>query len=70
MATRVVFADKPETLIRKSPSTASNVRVVNHVLLGTWLKVIDEDGDFFEVVTRKAGTGGWVQGRHQTDTGI
>lgn len=60
MATKVVFADKPETIIRKRPSIASSVKVLNHVLLGTWLEVIDEDGDFFEVVTRKSGPGGWV----------
>ena len=42
MADTIVFADKPETVLRKSPKKSA--KAVNHVLLGTWLKVVDEDG--------------------------
>lgn len=62
MPATVVFADKPETIIRKAPSASA--KALNHVLLGTWLGVKDESGDFLEVTTRKAGRGGWV---HKSD---
>ena len=58
MADTIVFADQPETIIRKDASRSA--KVVNHVLMGTWLKVVDNDGDFFKVRTQKAGAGGWV----------
>jgi beta-lactamase superfamily II metal-dependent hydrolase len=58
MADTIVFADKPETILREQPNASA--KVLNHVLMGTWLKVVDEGGSFFKVETRKAGPGGWV----------
>ncbi len=58
MADTIVYADRPETIIRKAPSNSA--KILNHVLMGTWLKVLDEDGDFLKVETRRAGPGGWV----------
>ena len=58
-----VFADLPETRIYEDADTDS--RVLNHVLLGTYLDVVDESGDFYEVETRRAGPGGFVV---KTDT--
>lgn len=41
------------TVLRKSPKKSA--KDVNHVLLGTWLKVVDTDGDWLGVETWKAG---------------
>jgi beta-lactamase superfamily II metal-dependent hydrolase len=53
-----VFANRPETRLFEDADTDS--RVLNLVLLGTYLDVIDESGDFYSVETRRAGPGGFV----------
>ena len=55
---RYVYGDKPETILRAS--TRSRARRVNHVLLGSLLEVVGEQGNFFEVDTLGKGEGGWV----------
>lgn len=63
----IVYADKPETVLQKSRS--NNARAVNHVLLGTWLKVLQEDGAWYEVEPRpNRGKGGWVRKSHTRTT--
>ena len=53
----IVYADKPETVLRKSSSNSA--RAVNHVLMGSWLNVLQEDGSWYEVVPRSnRGKGG------------
>jgi len=59
MPDAIVFADKPETILRQLPKASA--RILNQVLLGTWLKVVGEDGAYFQVETRRAGPGGWVR---------
>jgi beta-lactamase superfamily II metal-dependent hydrolase len=54
----VVYGDKPETILRKHP--AKKASAINHVLLGTYLEVLDEEGDWYLVATRRSGPGGWV----------
>ena len=68
MADTIVYADKPETVLRKSPNKSA--KHVNHVLLGTWLKVVDEDGDWLSVEPRKAGKPGWVHNDDVRDTPV
>ena len=53
-----VFGNHPETIIRCFADHSAPV--VNHVLLGTYLEVLKEDGDFYRVATRSAGPSGWV----------
>ncbi|MGI9601116.1 MAG: MBL fold metallo-hydrolase, partial [Acidimicrobiales bacterium] len=53
-----VFANRPETRLFEDADADSTV--VNHVLLGTYLGVLDEVDGFYEVVTRRAGRGGFV----------
>jgi|GEM_PF-674657 len=57
-----VYGDKPETILYERPTRQS--RKLNHVLLGTYLIVTDEDGDWLHVTTRSEGPGGWV---HRSD---
>jgi hypothetical protein len=59
----IVFADKPETILRKNASNSA--RAANHVLMGTWLKVLTEDGAWYKVEPRpNRGEGGWVRKSH------
>ena len=65
--TTIVYADKPETILQGRPS--SSARAVNHVLMGTWLKVLGEDGAWYEVEPRaNRGKGGWVRKSHTRAT--
>lgn len=61
-----VYGDQPETLLRASPRNSA--RRVNHVLLGTLLKVLGEDGDWYEVTPLGLGANGWVRKDHTRDT--
>jgi beta-lactamase superfamily II metal-dependent hydrolase len=54
----VVYGNKPETILRADHR--SNARQTNHVLLGTWLKVLSRHGEWIEVETAGRGPGGWV----------
>ncbi len=57
-----VYGNKPETIIRNSPR--SNARRVNHVLLGSILRVVNSEGDWLEVDSLGKGESGWV---HEND---
>ena len=62
MAT-VVYGNRPETILRTSKS--DNASATNHVLFGTWLEVVQEDGAWYEVKPRpNKGKGGWVRKAH------
>lgn len=54
----IVYGNVPETLLYKRPSKRSSR--ANHVLLGTWLKVVDDQDDWYKVETASRGPGGWV----------
>ena len=60
-----VYGDRPETLLRAS--ARNSARRVNHVLLGTLLKVLGEDGDWYEVSPLGLGQNGWVRKDHTRD---
>ena len=63
----IVYADKPETILQKCFN--SSARAVNHVLMGTWLKVLQADGAWYEVEPRSnRGKGGWVRKSHTRTT--
>ncbi len=53
-----VYGNKPETILYKSPNGKKSI---NHVLLGTWLEVIDSNDEWLEVKTAGRGPGGWVR---------
>ncbi len=56
---KVVFANKPETILRKHPR--SNASAANHVLMGTWLQVLECNDRWLKVKPRSnRGSGGWV----------
>jgi beta-lactamase superfamily II metal-dependent hydrolase len=55
---KVVYGDKPETILREQPSKGAPP--INHVLLGTYLEVLEEEGDWLLVATRRSDPGGWV----------
>ena len=59
---KVVYANEPELIIRKSHQ--ENSKKVNHVLLGTWLRVMSEHEDWLQVETAGRGVGGWVRKRN------
>ena len=59
----IVYGNRPETILRQSAN--ENARKTNHVLMGTWLEVVDTDGQWLKVKPRSnRGRGGWV---HQDD---
>ena len=53
-----VYGNRPETVIYAAPDGR---RVSNHVLLGTWLDVVNDNADWYEVQTAGRGPGGWVR---------
>ncbi|WP_281559967.1 MBL fold metallo-hydrolase [Thalassomonas sp. RHCl1] len=53
-----IYGNKPETVIRAS--ARSRARRVNHVLLGSILKVVSTEGDWLEVDSLGKGDSGWV----------
>lgn len=55
---RSVYGNEPETILFAEPRR--NSRKLNHVLLGTYLLVEEEDGDWLRVSTHTEGPGGWV----------
>lgn len=61
----IVFGNKPETILHSRPHKDS--RKTNHVLLGTYLEVIEENANWYKVITKSAGKGGWVQKSHVRD---
>lgn len=56
---KIVFGDKAETILHSQPKTSS--RKLNHVLMGTYLVVEEERGNWYRVVTKSEGKGGWVK---------
>ncbi len=58
----IVYGNKPETILRADHR--ANAKALNHVLLGTWLKVFERHGDWIKVETASRGPGGWV---HEND---
>lgn len=63
MSEIIVYGDRPETVLRVRP--LASAAASNHVLMGTWLRVVQEDGDWYEVMPRaNRGRGGWVQKSH------
>ncbi len=60
-----VYANCPETILRKEPKGSG--KELNHVLLGTYLEVLDDQGSYYQVATRRAGPGGWVAKGDTTD---
>ena len=64
----VVYADKPETILWTSRDGG---RKTNHVLMGTWLKILQEDNGWYEVQPRSnRGKGGWVPISHTRSTPV
>ena len=57
--TEIVYGDRPETILRSKPRVSATK--VNHVLLGTFLKVEGEDGDWYSVDPLGLGKPGWVK---------
>ncbi len=62
----VVFGNRSETIIRKT--ARKDGRIVNKVLLGTFLRVIEDHDPWLKVETRNAGTGGFVHRDDIRDT--
>ena len=63
----IVYANKSETILRKTKSNSASA--ANHVLMGTWLRVLQEDGAWYEVEPRpNRGKGGWVRKADTRDT--
>ena len=60
-----VYGNKPETILYKAPNGRKSS---NHVLLGTWLEIIDSNDDWYEVRTAGRGPGGWVRKNDVTQT--
>lgn len=61
--TTVVYANEPETILRKQRNHTASA--ANHVLMGTWLEVRDEEGAWYHVQPRSnRGKGGWVLKSH------
>ncbi|MEE8244704.1 MAG: MBL fold metallo-hydrolase [Pseudomonadales bacterium] len=56
----VVYANDPETIIRKRKSLAKSAEKTR-VLMGTWLRVISEEEEWFQVETRTGKKRGFVQ---------
>ncbi len=55
-----VYGNKPETKLYETSKTRRN-EVVNHVLLGTRLDVLDETSKAYRVDSRGLGRSGWVK---------
>mgnify|MGYP000672261388 CR=1 FL=1 len=62
-----VYGNKAETLIFK---TDKFKRVINHVLLGTRLDVVNEKQDAYEIDARGRGKSGWVKKKDVRNTPI
>ena len=63
----VLFANHSETVLRKRPRRSAGA--ANHVLMGTWLQVLETDGDWLKVRPRSnRGRGGWVLRSHTRST--
>ena len=60
-----VYGNKAETILYTS---TSGKKKTNHVLLGTWLNIVDSTDDWFKVETAGRGPGGWVRKSDVTDT--
>ena len=55
----IIYANQPETMLRSRARRSA--RRTNHVLMGTWLEVLAETEDWYEVKPRSnRGNGGWV----------
>lgn len=55
----VVYANRIETLMRSRKSTAKSA-TRRHLLMGTWLRVLAQDGEWLEVVDRTGAHAGFV----------
>ena len=62
-----VYANEPETWLRHSKSMAEAAKRQN-VLLGTWLRVLSDEGDWLDVETRKRDKRGFVPRSEVRDT--
>ena len=65
---RYVYGNKPETILY--PSAKRSSRHSNHVLMGSTLEVIREDGDWLNVDSLGKGKPGWVNKKDVRDTPI
>ncbi|MCP5021136.1 MAG: MBL fold metallo-hydrolase [bacterium] len=61
-----VYANRQETILRQDPK--AKAKELNHVLLGTYLEVLDSKGSYYQVATRRAGPGGWVAKADTTES--
>lgn len=61
-----VFGNEPETILRSGPRLSA--RKVNHVLMGSILEVVTDDGDWIEVDSMGKGRSGWVRRQDVRDT--
>lgn len=59
MATDFKYAAKNEASVYESVMNNTGKKVINKILLGTYVKIVGEDGDFYQVQT--AGPDGWVK---------
>jgi len=63
-----VYGDQPETILYSD--ARKTARRSNHVLMGTILEVVDEDGDWLKVDSLGKGKSGWVHKNDVRDTPI
>lgn len=59
MATDFKYAAKNEAPVYESVVNNTGKKVINKILMGTYVKIVGEDGDFYQVQT--AGPDGWVK---------
>ena len=60
-----VFGNRPETVLRSRPTKSSGGK---HVLMGTWLNVLQIQGDWLFVEKRDRSKQGWVHRQDITET--
>lgn len=60
--TQFKYASTNEAIIYESVKNGNGIKPVNKILMGTYVKIADQDGDWFKVQT--AGPDGWM---HSTD---
>ena len=65
MAKPFMYAAKNESPVYKSVLKNKGVKIINRILMGTYVGISEENGDFFKVVT--AGPDGWMKKSDLTD---
>jgi competence protein ComEC len=66
MSTNFKYASENEASVYESLSSNKGKKVINKILLGTYVQILDADGDWFKIST--AGPGGWMHKDTLSDT--